>query len=57
MEKEIAESTKNYDFVRFTIIDIHGISRCKTISKSGFDSQFKNGTCFYVGKYSKCFFK
>ena len=52
MEKDLSEAiTKGYDFVRFTIADIHGIARCKTVPKSGFRRFFETGTGMYVGKW------
>ena len=52
METELAEAKKKYDFLRFTFIDIHGIGRSKTVSKSSFDKFFKNGAQFGVGRYT-----
>ena len=40
-----------YDFVRFTIADIHGIARCQTVVRSEFKKFFMTGTGMCGGMY------
>ena len=43
---------ENFDFVRFTFADIHGISRGKTIPRRHVGRFMKEGVDLYAGKFS-----
>ena len=41
---------KDFDFVRFSVADVHGISRGKTVPSSVADRFLQNGMHVYAGK-------
>ena len=47
----ICRTTSSYDFVRFTYTDIYGISRSKTVCKSGLEKFLTGGIGVHVGKF------
>lgn len=40
-----------FDYLRFTVADLHGIARSKSVSRRHFTSQFKDGITMYAGMY------
>ena len=57
----VSAAAASFDFVRFTLSDIHGISRSKLIPRSHVDDALKNGVGICAGKkllsHYACMFK
>ena len=51
LKKVIKEAKENYDFIRFSFADLHGIGRSKIVPSVNSDSLFKGGICTFAGRY------
>jgi glutamine synthetase len=49
-ESEAKEAAKRFDYVRFTLADMHGIARSKTVARRNFNEFFADGIALFSGK-------
>ena len=52
-ETTIAEAQEKYDFLKFTVADINGIARTKTITKHVMKDYLRHGMPFHIGEYNE----
>ena len=50
MEAMIKEAENNYDYIRFTWADLHGIPRAKSVPIKHFADECTTGIRAYLGK-------
>jgi len=50
MTEEDIVAMDQFDFIRFTVADIHGIGRCKSIPKRHFRNYARRGVDLFAGK-------
>ena len=41
---------ENFDYVRFTVADIHGIGRCKSVPRRHYQHYAKRGVDLFAGR-------
>jgi glutamine synthetase len=51
LKKYAKEAAENFDYVRFTFTDTHGVARSKTVARRNFDEFFDSGITVYAGRY------
>lgn len=48
-KSDAEEAAEQFDYVRFTFADIHGIARCKSVARRNFEEFFADGITVSFG--------
>jgi hypothetical protein len=49
IEKDAREASEKFDYVRFTVADVHGMSRCKSVAKRNVAQAYADGLVMFSG--------